>query len=86
MEMKNQLDESDADLLQLAIVELRTRFDSPKARNLHSIPSRSGLTLKSQFLNWEIKSGWLNYQNAMQSSSVKNNLKPSKAVWIQTVM
>jgi excinuclease ABC subunit C len=30
MEMKNQLDESDADLLQLAIVELRTRFDSQR--------------------------------------------------------
>jgi excinuclease ABC subunit C len=42
MELKKQLDESDQELLELAIIELRTRFDSQSKEIYTSIPVKVG--------------------------------------------
>jgi hypothetical protein len=54
MEIKKKLDETDEELLELAIIELRERFQLLSRDNC-SLSRRLGWKYKITFLNWETK-------------------------------
>ena len=73
MEIKKKLDETDEELLELAIVEMRERFNLLSKEIIVPFEIDLGEKSKQPFRSWEIKNKFWIYRSGMRSFTESNN-------------